>query len=197
LPSANIILSFKFPGSATWTQTTSATTNPDGSYSATWLPTATGSYAVKVEWPGNEAYAGTYEIRNISVTRDNVENLLLAESNSTLSSLAFNSNSSEISFSVSGPSGTSGYVRFLISKSLLGNTTNLKVYMDGKQIEYSATSIHEVMIKLPEPRQESPVPDGSSLPKSELPIYPILALIIASVIGALLIIGIRRKRLKR
>lgn len=203
LPDANIILSYKFPGSTEWTPTTSAITSHDGFYTATWLPTATGSFTVKAEWPGNEAYAGTYEIRNISVTRDNVENLMLAESNSTLSALTVNSNSGEISFSVSGPSGTSGYVRFLISKSLLGNNTNLKVYMDGKQVEYSASSIgdlqllyfaydhssHDIMIRLPDSRQESPIPDGSSL--------PILGLLIASVIGVLLSIAIWLKRLKR
>lgn len=203
LPDANIILSYKFPGSTEWTQTTSAITSQDGFYTATWLPTATGSFTVKAEWPGNEVYAGTYEIRNISVTRDNVENLMLAESNSTLSALTVNSDSGEISFSVSGPSGTSGYVRFLISKSLLGNTTNLKVYMDGKQVEYSASSLgdlqllyfaydhstHEVMIKLPEPRQEFSIQDGSSL--------PILVLLLASVIGVLLSIVIARKRLQR
>jgi hypothetical protein len=60
------------------------------------------------------------------------------ESNSTLSSLSFDLASGAASFTVSGPSGTGGYVQFLISKTLLKSVAELKVYLDGRQIDFAA-----------------------------------------------------------
>jgi len=61
------------------------------------------------------------------------------ESNSTISDLSFNSNSSELSFTVSGPSGTAGFAKVTIAKSLMPDG-NLKVYMDGNLISSSEDS---------------------------------------------------------
>ena len=79
---------------------------------------------------------------NIAITsaEDEEENLFSVSSNSTLSELFFNSNSSELSFSVSGDTGTDGYVEAYIPKSLVSNASSLKVYLDGNEIEYSITS---------------------------------------------------------
>jgi hypothetical protein len=59
-------------------------------------------------------------------------------SNSTISELSFNSTSRELSFVVSGSSGTTGYVNVYIPKSLIGDISSLKVYLDGNQTEYTA-----------------------------------------------------------
>ena len=184
-----IVLSHSIPGVTTWTPITAATTDSNGFYSASWIPTATGKFAVKAEWTGNEAYAETYTVTNISVTRHESASLLFAESNSTLSSLAFNSTSKEISFTVSGPSGTTGYVRLLISKTLMENLTDFEVYIDERQVEFNATSTgdfqslhfeythstHNVNIKLP----------ASSAP--EFPSWIILpSIITATLVGGLI-----------
>ena len=62
------------------------------------------------------------------------------ESNSTVYDLAFNNETSILSFNVTGPSGTTGYTKATISKTLLANADNLRVQMDGKQFNYSVTS---------------------------------------------------------
>jgi hypothetical protein len=62
------------------------------------------------------------------------------ESNSTVTELAFNSTSSELTFVVHGPSRTAGYVKATIAKSLIPNTKNIKVYLDEKQLNYEVTS---------------------------------------------------------
>jgi hypothetical protein len=67
-------------------------------------------------------------------------------SNSTVTDLAFNSTSCELCFTVTGPSGTAGYVQAQISKSLLGDTSNLKVYLDGKQLNYTAAAQQDFWI---------------------------------------------------
>lgn len=198
----DVIISYKFPGIAKWTPATSAVTASDGSYFATWLPTATGSFTLKAEWLGNEIYAGTYDVKNVSVTRDS-DNLLLAESNSTLSSLVLNPDSNEISFSVSGPSGTSGYVRFLVSKSLVPDIASLKVYLDGRQIEYSSSSVgdlqllyfsythsaHDVIVRLPEASFSS----SSSADTAGSDIRIIIAAFLI-VIAIIVILGVWRLR---
>jgi hypothetical protein len=94
---------------------------------------------LKAEWNGNEMYLGTYDVKNLSVSRYASESLFFAESNSTLSSLAFNSTSKEISFTVNGTSGTTGYVKVTIAKSLVANAETIKVYLDGKPLNYEVT----------------------------------------------------------
>jgi hypothetical protein len=75
------------------------------------------------------------------VTNFAEEGLLFAvSSNSTVTSLAFNSTTSVLSFTVSGPSGTTGYVKVTIAKSLISNPENIKVYLDGNQLNYEVTS---------------------------------------------------------
>lgn len=159
-----VVLSYMISGIVVWNPFSSVTTDGNGVFSASWLPTATGSFMVKAEWQGDENYSAAYSVKNVSVLRGNEENVFMAESNSTLSSLSLNSTSNEISFIVSGPSGTTGYVRFLLSKSLLKDSADLKVYKDGALINCTVTSVgnqtvlyivyshssHEMRISLPE-----------------------------------------------
>ncbi len=56
-------------------------------------------------------------------------------SNSTISFFSVNNTSSEINFTVSGPTSTAGFVKILISKSFIPNS-NVKVYLDGSEISY-------------------------------------------------------------
>jgi hypothetical protein len=48
--------------------------------------------------------------------------------------------SSELSFTVNGTSGNTGYVKVTIAKSLVSNAENVKVYLDGNQLNYEVTS---------------------------------------------------------
>jgi len=61
------------------------------------------------------------------------------ESNSTVSELFFNSTSSELSFTLSGEPDTAGYVKVTIAKSLVSSVQNVKVYLDGKQLNVAIT----------------------------------------------------------
>ncbi|MCW4010263.1 MAG: hypothetical protein NWF05_06535 [Candidatus Bathyarchaeota archaeon] len=88
------------------------------------------------------------------------------KSNSTLSEPIFNRTSSEVTFTVTGPSGTSGYVWCKIAENLIPHENvdkNVKVLIDGNQISYMHTfddgawelyfnymhSTHQVTIGLP------------------------------------------------
>ena len=61
-------------------------------------------------------------------------------SNSTISQLAFNSASQELSFTASGPSGTTGFANVTISKTLISDISALQVYLDGSKISYTVTN---------------------------------------------------------
>ncbi|MCW4019040.1 MAG: hypothetical protein NWF00_10255 [Candidatus Bathyarchaeota archaeon] len=67
-------------------------------------------------------------------------NVFFVESNSTVSELVFNSTSSELCFTVSGPSGTTGYVELTIAKTLVPKIEDIRVYLDGDQLYYEAVS---------------------------------------------------------
>lgn len=62
------------------------------------------------------------------------------KSNSTVTKLAFNSTSSELTFVVNGPSETAGYAKVTIAKSIVANAENIKVSLDGNQLKYEVTS---------------------------------------------------------
>jgi parallel beta-helix repeat protein len=90
------------------------------------------------------------------------QSFFLVKSNSTVSELFFNSTSAELSFTVSGETGTAGYVEVTIAKSLVSSVQSVKVYLDGRQLYVAITenvdswlltftymhSTHQVMISL-------------------------------------------------
>jgi hypothetical protein len=60
-------------------------------------------------------------------------------SNSTVSELAFNSTSKILRFTLTGPSGTYGFTNVTIAKTLMGDVSTLKVYLDENEISYVTT----------------------------------------------------------
>jgi hypothetical protein len=165
---AQIILSVSMPGISSWQPIASTTTNAEGSYSASWIPTATGDFTLRAEYFGDSKFAESYDAKNISIIESAGENFFFVESNSTLSSFSFNSTSFEMSFTVSGATGTKGYVRSTISKKILQDPTALNVYLDGNQLEYTVTELadkwqlyfvyphskHTVLIIMPQPKYD-------------------------------------------
>ena len=75
-----------------------------------------------------------------TATSHPIKNQFLIESNSTISALTFNATTSEISFTINGTSGTTGYVKATISKNLMPSGENIKIYMDEKPVNYTITS---------------------------------------------------------
>lgn len=122
---------------------TKAQTSADGSYSAVWIPDATGTYIVKATWMPYPAYQKGESLRMLSVKNFDDPNVFAVSSNSTLSVLAFNSESRELRFAVMGENGTTGFVEVTIGKSLVANVADLKVYLDGNSLDYSAQSTED------------------------------------------------------
>jgi len=140
LSGASVLLSYSVTGGASWNDIALAFTASDGVYSAVWMPSATGNYLVKATWSGNATYPGTTTTINLAVIPFGEQHVFSVESNSTISGLAFNTTDWTLSCTATGPSGTKGYVKVTVAKSLIENITNIRVYIDGNQTEYTITS---------------------------------------------------------
>jgi hypothetical protein len=128
------------------------------------------------------------------------DNVFSVTSNSTISSLTYNSATNELSFEVSGPINTVGYTEVFIPKNLLAKSTVVKATLDGKQINYSASSAsdfwclhfvyshstHDVVINM----QPEAVPE---FPEQIDTINAVIILAVISAGLALLIYFIKRK----
>jgi len=138
-----VVLYYTFSGVTTWFPITSSITDNLGHYYVQWIPYATGYFTIKAEWVGNMTHIGASNNVTLSVIPYENQFVFSVESNSTISALAFNTTNWVLSFTASGPSGTRGYVKVTVAKSLVENITNIRVYLDGNQSEYSITSIDD------------------------------------------------------
>jgi hypothetical protein len=137
---APILLSYSVTGGESWQDLTLVNTASDGSYSALWFPYVTGNYLLQAVFDGDENYIGTSNIVSFAMTPDSDQTVFSVTSNSTLSELSYNPASKELSFSVSGEPGTMGYTNVDIPKSLMTDTSDVKVYLDNNPIKYTAQS---------------------------------------------------------
>ena len=138
-----ILLSYSVTGGDSWQDLTTVHTDSNGSYSALWLLSVTGDYMLKAMYKGNENYLGTTNLVNFSLTPYEAQSVFSVTSNSTISQLSFNSDKKELTFTVSGQSGTTGYIDVYVPKTLLNETDDLKVYLDGNQIQYNVTPLSD------------------------------------------------------
>jgi PKD repeat protein len=143
IPNAVVVISYTFQGISNWLPLTSATTDVQGNYNIVWIPPTTGYFTVRAEWPGNDTYVAAEKNTTLNVISYEDNYVFAVTSNSTVTALTFNSTSHELSFTVSGPSGTSGFSQTTIAKTLVANASEIKVYLDGNQIDYSLDSIDD------------------------------------------------------
>jgi outer membrane protein assembly factor BamB len=148
IPNAQILLSYSVTGGSKWIDLTLVDTDTNGNYLVMWAPAVTGNFQVKATYVDNETTLQTSITVNLIVTPYPTQNpqLFSVASNSTVSNLAFNSTSQELSFTVTGPTGTTGYVEVCMAKSLMQDPANLKVYLDEKQLGYTSTQTEESWI---------------------------------------------------
>jgi hypothetical protein len=122
------------------------------------------------------------------------ENQFLIESNSTITALSFNATIPEISFTVNGTSGTTGYVNATISKSLLPNGENIKISLDGNPCNYTITSNDDwwfITFKYQHSAHQVKIfqsPDSGSTTDSSIYMPYLLAAIVAALFGFLALI---------
>jgi hypothetical protein len=70
----------------------------------------------------------------------NVDDFTYETNSTSVTPFIFDMQKMELTFNVTGPSRTTGYLNLTVSKSLLANAQNIHVFIDGKEIGYSITS---------------------------------------------------------
>jgi hypothetical protein len=136
LANKTVVLSYNFPGITTWIPISSAATDENGQYNIQWINSASGTFRLKVEWNGDTSGAAASNQTSLSFLPSKNQENFIFESNSTIYDLGFNATASTLAFNVTGPSGTTGYVKATIAKSLLPDYQNLQVTIDGKPLSY-------------------------------------------------------------
>jgi outer membrane protein assembly factor BamB len=119
------------------TPVSGATTN-----SWTFTPTSSGSFTVYLNVTDR---AGIILISDNAMVDVSAEDnyVFLVSSNSTLSGLAFNATGKVLSFTASGPSGTTGYAQITLSKSIVADPTGIAVSVDNSSVSYTITSLDD------------------------------------------------------
>ena len=128
-------------------------------------------------------------------------------SNSTLTQLSFDSNSSQFSFTVSGPSETFGYVNLYVPKTLLADPSKMKVYLDNTPLDYTVQpdgdswlvlfnythSTHNVIVDLTGAATIAETKGEQSGPDLLIYALPITAVVIALII----VVAVKTRRKKQ
>lgn len=196
-----ILLSYSVTNGESWNDITLVHSGTDGNFSAVWMPSATGNYLVKAIWNGNSTYPGTSSIVNLAVLPFEEQTVFSVTSNSIISALSFDSESRELGFGVTGPSGTVGYVNVFIAKDLIMDTEDVEVKLNDEEVDFSVTSsddswllhftclhsTHEVTIALGRPTT------------SFIETFPIefVAFAVASIIAVVVVVFFALKRNQR
>lgn len=148
VPGLSLMVYYSVTGGATWNEISSVTTGLNGGYSVLWLPTATGEYLIKVTWSGNTSLYPCDNQTNLAVTFYADKYVFAVQSNSIVSSLAFNSSRGELNFTVNGQPNSTGYARVLISKDLVKDAAKIKLYIDGRLANYELSSTTDSWVLL-------------------------------------------------
>ena len=148
LSTSGVAFSYSANGGSTWHDLAYFITGDYGNFSGVWMPSASGYYIIKGTWAGDSVYASTTTTVNFAVEplANQNQNVFSVTSNSTVTSLAFDSTQNQLSFSVSGPSGTTGYVQICTPKSLVSDISKLQVSLDGQSLQYNLVSQNDVWI---------------------------------------------------
>jgi parallel beta-helix repeat protein len=143
---APLQISYSDDSGTSWNDIAMINTDFNGNYYAMWLPPATGTYQIKVSWDGNVSIPKASTVVYLVVAASQENDLLSVASNSTITLFNFNTNTQEITFNVSGPSDTTGYVKIYVSKTLFQNIAEASVYLDGAQLDYTTSSTDDSWI---------------------------------------------------
>jgi hypothetical protein len=143
LSNKTVVLSYNFPGLNSWIPISSDLTDENGTYCVQWINSASGTFTLKAQWAGDSATKGISNTTSLSFLPYKNQQIFTFESNSTVSGLVFNNATSTLTFNVTGPSDTSGFVRAVIAKSMLSDGANLQTSIDGRQLNYTVSSTED------------------------------------------------------
>jgi hypothetical protein len=136
----SILISYSKNGGKSWDDLTLTQTGSNGEFREVWNPSVTGNYLIQAKWEGESPLNTVNKIVNLAITPYSEQTLFSVASNSTITEFAFNSTSKELTFTASGPSDSTGYVRVYIPKTLINDISGLKIRVDENIVTYTSES---------------------------------------------------------
>ncbi|PVX26231.1 MAG: hypothetical protein CW691_02060 [Candidatus Bathyarchaeum sp.] len=191
-----VVLEYAFEGTSTWTPFTSDQTDANGDYSRVWIPPATGYFTIKAEWAGNATHIGASSTTTINSIEYDGEYVFSVESNSTISALSFNSTENALSFNAQGVTGTQGYAKVIIAKTLVVNPAEILVLLDGNQIQYTLEETLEswiITIRYSHSTHKITV----ALDTSVIPEFSSVILLSLAISASMVMVAVYRKKLNK
>jgi hypothetical protein len=196
----SILLSYSKNGGKSWDDLTFTQTGSSGEFMEVWNPSVTGNYLIQAKWEGESPINAVSRIVNLAITPYSEQTLFSVASNSTITDFAFNSTSKELTFTASGPSGSTGYVRVYIPKSLINDISGLKIRVDENIVTYTSESqedswaiffsyfhsTHKIVIELSAASSQ-----GNETPPDFIVYAAIIAAVLAVPLG---VVAFKRKR---
>jgi hypothetical protein len=149
VPNANITFSYRNSNESdsALQQFSTTTTDSNGCFMVDWIPPGAGSYVLNATYHGNENYGPVFDGINILVAEFSGDKQVFSvESNSTVTSIVYNSESDELNLSVMGQSGTIGFVDLYVSKSLVENVSAIQAYIDDNPVSFTVSSTEDSWI---------------------------------------------------
>lgn len=198
IPSAPVLLSYADNPNATWHEIATVTTASDGSFTTPWIM-PTGSYVINATYVGNSNYTAQTTLAN--VIQPIYGSVFSVNSNSTVSKLAFDYHTDQLSFSVNGTSGTTGYAVIYAAMGFL-DASKIEASIDGIPTDFTVTpvgevwalyfsfihSTHEVVLNLNSQNEPTPSEDSTAPPTNLPTATPIPELTLITAAGALAVL---------
>ncbi|MFA5363788.1 MAG: InlB B-repeat-containing protein [Candidatus Bathyarchaeia archaeon] len=217
LPLSGVLIYLSVNGGHSWDILSYVNTDANGKFSVAWKPSVTGEFLLNATWSGNSEFSAASDVVNFAVTPFEEQSVFSVTSNSTISGLQFDSTTNELGFSVSGPSGTSGYTVVIIPKSLVSDISTIAVTMDGNPMDFDYSSQsdawkivfnyqhsnHQVVLNLdsepvdvgPEPETENGNETGGGGFLPDIPLsYAIIIVGVLLAVTVIVVFAVMRKR---
>jgi parallel beta-helix repeat protein len=205
-----VLFDYTYNGTSNWYPIASATTNNSGMFETVWFPPATGQFTIRASWIGNSTYAPSQETTSLDLLFSESKYLFSVESNSTISSFAFDSQKRKLSFTANGPEGTEGYAKVTVTKSIIDDIAKVKVKINNREIAYATSSIgdswvlfftyphstNHIMVDLANTSSEASNTEPSSAVYSPISIIAITGIIILGVTIGIIFYYARKRRVK-
>lgn len=141
-------LYYAYSGYESWNLIASVYTGTSGNFGAVWVPLVPSYFVIKAVYAGNYTHVECSKNVTMSILPYGTEYLFSVESNSTVSSMGFDTNSQTLSFTATGAGGTKGYAKVTAAKSLVPDLTLLRVHVDGVENDYNATDADDSWVLL-------------------------------------------------
>lgn len=199
IPNASVILSYSTDAGLNWTSFSLVQTRSDGSYSAVWLPNATGNYLINAYWDGNSTLHWMNATLGLALTPDSAGNVFSVVSNSTITGLNYNAETQKLTFNTNGTTGTTGYLYVFLSKTLVSDAQSLALNIDGKPTTFNSESQDDAWRISCTYTQSThaftvQVPFMQVLTPDQTPTVVVIIAVVALIVVVAVVVVVRRKR---